>query len=234
MKKLLSVFLCLMLAFAVVPICSVSAYVTPTLTLEKIIAKQGESVALDLSIANNPGIMAMTFCVSYDSDVLEYQGYEEGYLSNYNVKNHADKGLLSFVSIENSDKKDSDTMVTFLFKVKENAPLGACDLKIVNGNPDKYGASLDNSFADSKENFIVPTVENGTVEVISGSIEISNGDVNGDGAVNGRDYARLIQYINGWNVAIFKSSADVNNDNNINGRDYAYLLQYLNGWYSEI
>ena len=56
------------------------------------------------------------------------------------------------------------------------------------------------------------------------------GDANGDGNINGRDYAMILQYINGWEVQINQKGADVNGDGNINGRDYAMLLQYINGW----
>ncbi|MBQ6884999.1 MAG: hypothetical protein IJN56_04590 [Clostridia bacterium] len=56
------------------------------------------------------------------------------------------------------------------------------------------------------------------------------GDVSGDDKINGRDYALLIQYINGWSVTITETNADVNGDGKINGRDYALLIQYINGW----
>ncbi len=56
------------------------------------------------------------------------------------------------------------------------------------------------------------------------------GDTNGDGNVNTRDYAMLIQYLNGWDVVINTYAADVNGDGAVNTRDYAMLIQYLNGW----
>lgn len=56
------------------------------------------------------------------------------------------------------------------------------------------------------------------------------GDVNNDGRLNTRDYAMIIQYINGWDVNIDTNCADVNKDGKINTRDYAMIIQYLNGW----
>ncbi len=56
------------------------------------------------------------------------------------------------------------------------------------------------------------------------------GDTNGDGNVNARDYAMLIQHLNGWTVTIDIDAADVNDDDTVNARDYAMLIQYLNGW----
>ncbi len=56
------------------------------------------------------------------------------------------------------------------------------------------------------------------------------GDVNGDGKINGRDYAVLLQSINGLDVVIDEIAADVTDDGKVNGRDYALILQYINGW----
>jgi len=56
------------------------------------------------------------------------------------------------------------------------------------------------------------------------------GDTNGDGKISGKDYALLLQSINGWDVTINNDAADVTSDGKINGKDYAMLLQYINGW----
>ncbi len=228
MKKIFSMLLCLILVFALIPVNNVSASIAPEITISKSVAKQGEVVSATVSIANNPGILAMAFCITYDSDVLEYTGYEEGYLSNYNIKDHKNKGWLSFVSIEDSDRKENGDMFTLVFKVKDDVLPGTYEIGIANNNPEKYGESLHNSFADSGEKYIVPNINKGSVQVIN--FDPVKGDVNGDGAISGRDYSLLIQFINGMNVAIIEWSADVNNDEKINGRDYAILMQYLNGW----
>ncbi len=62
------------------------------------------------------------------------------------------------------------------------------------------------------------------------SIENKIGDVNGDNRINGKDYAIILQYVNGWEVEIIKEAADVNSDGRINGRDFAMVLQSVNGW----
>ncbi len=56
------------------------------------------------------------------------------------------------------------------------------------------------------------------------------GDSNNDGAIDNKDYAILMQYLNGWNVNIVEDSSDVNDDGSIDNKDYALLMQYLNGW----
>ncbi len=68
------------------------------------------------------------------------------------------------------------------------------------------------------------------VVIVKEEVKIEYGDTNGDGKINGRDYAVLIQYINGSTFDITLENADVNLDGKINGRDYALLIQYINGW----
>ena len=64
---------------------------------------------------------------------------------------------------------------------------------------------------------------------IAGTPRLS-GDVNGDGAINGKDFAILRQFLNDWDVTVNESNADVNADGNVNGKDMALLRQYLNDW----
>ncbi len=56
------------------------------------------------------------------------------------------------------------------------------------------------------------------------------GDINSDNEINNKDYALLMQYLNGWDVEIVEDASDVNSDGNIDNKDYALLMQYLNGW----
>ena len=56
------------------------------------------------------------------------------------------------------------------------------------------------------------------------------GDITGDGRVNNRDAARLMQYLAGWDVEYVEAALDVNGDGRVNNRDAARLLQYLAGW----
>ena len=59
------------------------------------------------------------------------------------------------------------------------------------------------------------------------------GDVNGDGAVNGKDAALLARYTSGWDGyadKVDKDAADINGDGKINGQDSAILMRYTSGW----
>jgi len=74
----------------------------------------------------------------------------------------------------------------------------------------------------------------GSEDVTAAVTIYQTGDVNGDGLVNNRDAARLLQYLAGWDVEVVEEALDINGDDFVNNRDAARLLQYLAGWDVEI
>ncbi len=124
-----------------------------------------EALTLDINMENNPGIMGMAFCVAYDKDSFEYIDYENGWLSGMTVKNHPDKGYVIFVYVATSDKTDNGKMLSVSFKAKQKAKPGNHKFVLGNNNYDKYGSRLHNSFSNSKQEFIVPVVTGGIVNV---------------------------------------------------------------------
>lgn len=92
-------------------------------------------------------------------------------------------------------------------------------------------SSFDSSVTGSKTVIVSYDRFNTTFVV---NVYNKSGDTNGDGKINVKDYAVLIQYLNGWNVELDEAAADVNADEKINVKDYALLIQYLNGWNVEL
>ncbi len=233
MKKILSVIISMALILSVVSITTVSAVATPTITVSNVLGNREQVVSVNIKINNNPGILAMAFCVQYDSNAFEYKGYRSGYLTDYNIMDHADKGYVSFVSVEKNDVAKNGTVLTISFAVKPTAEFGRYDISILNNNPEKYGDSLHNSFANSAEDFILPVVSNGSITVTEELILMS-GDVNSDNNINNKDLGLLMQYINNWDVQINVYAADVNDDDAVNNKDYGLLMQYVNNWDVEL
>lgn len=162
-KSFISILLCLCLI-------TIGAFTTaadskPVVTLTNVTAFAGEEITINVDIAQNPGIMAMAFCVTYDKDALSYNGYQRGYLSSCTVKNHGDKGYVSFVNIESSDKSTNGTIVSFSFTVKDDAKPGIYPIKLANSDPEKYEYNLQNIFSNSKLDNVVPSVINGSLTV---------------------------------------------------------------------
>ncbi len=168
LNRVLSLVLCAMICISFVT--TVSAATTPKITVTNVTAQAGDSVEIHIEISNNPGIMAMAFCVTYDPDALVYKNYMAGYLtaSGYNLHNHEDKGHVSFVHVESNDKINDNTnnkILTLLFDVKSDAKPGKHVITLANSNREKHGTKLHNSFSNSKQEFVVPKVVSGGVTI---------------------------------------------------------------------
>ena len=160
-KKLVATILCVIFVFSF----SVSAESAPHITLSRVDAMPGETVTIDISISNNPGIMCMSFCITYDNDAFEYIDYSKGYLKSYSIKNHTEKGQIAFVTDGTEDNNKNGIMLSVNFKIKNTAAPGWHTITIANQNREKYGNKLHNSFSNSNLKFIVPTVTAGSINV---------------------------------------------------------------------
>lgn len=163
-RKFLTVFLCAMLCFSTL-FSAFAATSDTKITVSNHTAMPGDAVTINIAISNNPGIMAMAFCITYDSDALVYKNYSKGYLTSYTVKDHSDKGHVAFVNVENNDVATNGTIISLLFEVKKNAKPGKHAITLANSNRDKHGLKLHNSFSNSKQEFILPVVAAGGVTV---------------------------------------------------------------------
>lgn len=134
--------------------------VTPTAT-----AVPGDTVAVSIDIADNPGIMAMTFAVSYDKDAFTYDKYTLGKWNDYTIVAHQDKGYVSFVNCEVKNRKFTGTIFTLYFTVTDTAAPGEHHFKIANIDPMKYGEDLKGCFATKEHTPITATVTNGTTKI---------------------------------------------------------------------
>jgi len=198
----------------------------PTITVSDVRSLAGETVEITVSISNNPGFAGMAYDIVYDNTVLELVSYELGLGSaicvDSGVGTYADKINLQYAAAKNVE--GDGVLVTLTFKVKEEATEGTTEIRIV---PEE-GTFFYYEGRDEKD-FSVQCVFGG-VEIV----DYIKGDINGDGIVNNRDSARLLQYLAGWDVEYVETAMDVNGDGVINNRDAARILQYLAGWDIEL
>ena len=94
------------------------------ITVDTVTAVNGDTVVVKLTMSENPGIMAMTISVTYDSSVLTYEKFYRGYLRDYTVADHPDENLIRFVNCENGNARNNAVIVSFQFKVKDSAAFG--------------------------------------------------------------------------------------------------------------
>ena len=100
------------------------------ITIDKVDAAPGDTAYVDFSIADNPGIAAMTISITYDSSVLEYKGYKEGFLSDYTVEAHPSKNQIRFINLEQGNVSKNGIFLTLIFKVSDSAKKGNSKINI--------------------------------------------------------------------------------------------------------
>lgn len=165
LNKFLVVFLCTIIFIFAVAVPSV-AETGPVVTLECTeTAVPGDFVVVKVMMSENPGIMAMTFTVSYDSDALTFVKYSVGKWNDYTIVDHPDKGYVSFVNCELKNRKYNGAIFTVQFVVNDTAKPGKHDFKIMNIHPEKYGDALNGCFATKEHTPITPTIINGSVTI---------------------------------------------------------------------
>lgn len=193
-------------------------------------AYAGKEFTVAIDISNNPGIISAVLDIVYDKDVLELVKAEAGEFNNKttSLEEEVDCYFFSedYSRINWVDALAAENCVTngtfavLTFKVKEGAT-GETSISI---NFDE-----DNVFNKDLEN-VEFTATGATITIKEGM----PGDVNGDGSVDNKDYALLMQYLNGWDVELDLGVADVNGDGSVDNKDYALLMQFLNGWDVEL
>ncbi len=197
-------------------------------------AVAGKTFTVTIDISNNPGIIGAKLNVNYDTEVLELVSAVAGDFANGSV-NAGDEVIPNYNFSENitdypyvinwtdplatENTTTNGTFAVLTFKVKGTAAEGTTEISVTFDEGDIVDAQLNDVAFETVASTVTITVEDSV-----------SGDANGDGSVNGRDYALMLQSINGWEVNIDKDAADVTGDGAVNGRDYALLLQYINGW----
>ncbi|MGN0492951.1 MAG: cohesin domain-containing protein [Acutalibacteraceae bacterium] len=156
LKAGICVILSLLLLISPLGVSAEEDYSQGHITIDTVSALNGDSVILKIAIDNNPGIMAMTISITYDSSALTYERYYFGYLNDHTVVNHPDKNLIRFVNCESRDYDNNGTIISVQFKVKEDADFGF------------YPVSIDykaGDFCNWKLEKLMPVITPGGVNV---------------------------------------------------------------------
>lgn len=102
------------------------------ITVDTVTAVNGDSVIVKLDMANNPGTMAMTISITYDSSALKFEKAYIGYLrdSTIQLADHPDQNLIRFVDCESGNSYKNGTFVSLQFKVRDTASFGFYPISI--------------------------------------------------------------------------------------------------------
>lgn len=220
-EKILSLFLALILVLTCVPLNAFAVDYDATVSVETVFASVGDTVDVNVSIKNNPGITGATFTVEYHSN-LELVSAVEG--TAFNVLDFTPAGTLvspcNFAwDSENAEAKDDGIFLKLTFKVLDTAQKN-----------DKLDINIKCRFGDVYNN-----QKDLNIEFLNGAVTVLDyipGDLNDDGIVNTKDTRLIRQYIaGGYNITINEAAADVNDDGVINTKDTRLIRQYIAGGY---
>lgn len=187
----------------------------------------GGKLRVDVNLALNPGIAALSFRLNFDSTKVklieiaaneddEPEGVLSGATLNFDVTSIPDGiSYIDFGWYSGSNKKTTGVILSATFEL-------LCDV----GEETEFSVSLlkNTSNAGGK---VVPT---GVDRVCFTIPDFMPGDLNDDGKINATDAVMLAQYLASWAVDMNINAADCNGDGTINAKDSVLLAQYLANW----
>lgn len=197
---------------------------TPVISVEQIWGAPGQTIDVNISIANNPGILGATLNISWAED-LELISAKKGDAFdelNYQKPSSYDPKGTNFIWYGDSitEVLDGD-ILTLSFKVAEDAVPG--DNLSIN--------IVAKQVIDTNKQAIQVTCGNGSILVI----DFIPGDVNEDDVVDLLDVITLVQYVSddcttkpdGFNISLNENAANVNDDGVMDLLDVILICQYV-------
>ena len=221
-KRILSFLLEIVCLFSLFPVGAFAADGETGLTarVSSETAIIGSTVAVKVSIENNPGMSSFKGELSFDESLLTLESIE------YNAEFGG--------QFMQPQTKKSPVLLTWLSPLEDSAYSGTfatLTFSVAEIEEDQAVANLTMTFDpddiyDMSETNIPLTVVNGSVTIFNGL----PGDINMDQKVNNKDATRLFQYVAGWEVEADEAALDCNGDGKVNNKDATRLFQYVAGW----
>ena len=188
--------------------------------------KAGETVDVQVSLKNNPGVASMMLAIGYDDSVLTLTEVKDaGVLGSQMHSNRMQSPyMLSWANDTSGDTRANGTIVTLTFAVADNAAADTYPVTV------SYDAENDYILNADLERVDFTTV-NGSVIV---STDALIGDANGDNRVTAIDRTYIARYVAQWegydDENVNTTAADVNADGKVTAVDRAILARYLAKW----
>lgn len=237
-KRIVTVFLALVLVFSVIPAVhaqtvgepatyaqtkAVSA-ATPTFAVEDAWASDNSTVEVYISVTNNPGLLGATLTVAWPEELTlvaakSAEVFEDlTYQKPSNFVNTGTNFVWYGTSVENV--KDG-TVLVLTFHVAEGVAEDSKLLITVTGN----------GIYDLNKDAVAARFEKGGIRIVN----YTPGDVDDNGVIDTGDLILLAQYIsdncitdpNGYNVTLNVNAANVNDDDRLDTLDLILIGQYL-------
>lgn len=224
MKKIISLVLAMTMLLCMGVVANAENELALKLTVVDNEVCAGDTVKVDVSFANNPGVTGSVIDIEYDDDVLSLVKVEQGaLLSGAFFAEKSDVVGTVCVDFAAISALTGDAPIcTLTFEVKEGADLG------------------DSAITASSDDTTDGAVNPGQLTVADGSLTLTVvdflwGDVNDDGVADGIDAVLIMQYAAGtlaYEDLPKPKAGDTNNDTIIDGVDAVLIMQYAAGTYT--
>lgn len=97
------------------------------ITIGSVSGNPGDTVTVPVSIKENPGLAGFQMLFTFDGNALEYVEYTSDVFDD-NAASGSDDRVI-FIEARDNDYKADGVLFNIVFKIKENAPKGAVDIK---------------------------------------------------------------------------------------------------------
>ncbi|MBR6510304.1 MAG: hypothetical protein IKT38_06840 [Clostridia bacterium] len=127
------------------------------ITIGRVSGNTGDTVIVPITIEENPGIMAITISITYDSSALQLiEDLPGNVIYSHEIQDHPSKNLIRLVTLESLDRKNNGTLISLKFKIKPKTKVGLTEISI------KYSSG---DFCNWKLHRIMPKIISGGVDV---------------------------------------------------------------------
>lgn len=195
-----------------------------TFKVDQVYGTPGSTVDVEISVANNPGILGASFSVAWDAGLTLISTESGSAFADLTYQQPSSNvSGCNFVWYGSSIHNIVDGCILKLrFQISETATdADAFNIKVAYDKRD---------IIDQNKNSVEVNIQNGSVRIVT----YMPGDVTDDKRINTLDLIKLSQYIsdrgvdpNGYNAAIRENAADVNDDGRINPLDLILISQYI-------
>ncbi len=236
MKRIFALFIVAATLLTFFPVMSATAANSPVFAVENVTASKGETVEVEVTVANNPGVVSFQLVVSYDEDMLELVSVSDGDFNGMNYSEiSANPFAINWINTLNPNNTTNGTAATLTFRVKDSASLGKSDIALSYDPDNVFNYDYDNVEFDAIGGSVTVTEKNVSVEAIGNiNYTVSGQVVTVDhklackvGYLSGGSYVAITAVANGDGTYSFTAPAgvtevllvvkgDANGDANVN------------------
>ncbi len=159
MKKTGIILLTVLLLLSSIPICA-NATDAATVSIASVSGNPGETVTVDVTLQNNPGMIALRLHVSYDNTALQLLDVEDkGLFGTKNAFFGKDKSANPYTvywadSLATTNHTDNGTLCTLTFMILDTAAVGNSEITVSADTGSSLNVDLESVSVHTENGFV--------------------------------------------------------------------------------